>query len=303
MAVPPPGVQDLRPVSLEHPRDQHNMATATTDRFHIQIRADSARPPIDLPEIFRYWDLLVTLADRDVKVRYKQTVVGVAWVLLQPLMGALIFAFVFGVIARLPSNGRPYLLFAFAGLTPWNTFSQTLSRVGFSLVSNPQLVSKIYFPRLILPLSCVAATLIDFATTLGLIFILMAIYRVWPGLNLLLLPVWLGILLTMALGVGLFAAALMVKYRDISHIIPTFLQLGMYGSPIAWSLEAVPPRYQWIVFLNPLTGLLEAFRWSLLGDGTLPWLPLLYSTASAVALFYLGAIVFRREEGKFADVI
>ena len=281
------------------------MATTTTPSSvpHIQVRSDAGRAPIDLREILRHRDLLLTLADRDIRVRYKQTVLGVVWVVLQPLLGSLIFAFVFGVVAHLPSNGRPYILFAFAGLMAWNTFSNALTRASFSLVGNAHMISKVYFPRLILPLASVASTLIDFGVTLALMFVLLALYRVWPGPSLLLLPVWLAILLLLALGIGLMAAALMVKYRDISHIIPTFLQLGMFVSPVAWSTLIVPKKYQWVFFVNPLSGLLEAFRWSLLGEGTLPLGALAYSTATAALVFWFGAIVFKQQERDFADVI
>src|SRR5512135_847865 len=281
------------------------MATTTTPSSvpHIQIRSDAGSAPIDLREILRHRDLLLTLADRDIRVRYKQPVLGVVWVVLQPLLGSLIFAFIFGVVAHLPSNGRPYILFAFAGLMAWNTFSNALTRASFSLVGNAYMVSKVYFPRLILPLASVASTLIDFGVTLALVFVLLALYRVWPGPSLLLLPVWLVILLLMALGIGLMAAALMVKYRDIGHIIPTFLQLGMFVSPVAWSTLVVPKKYQWVFFVNPLSGLLEAFRWSLLGEGTLPLGALAYSTATAALVFWFGAIVFKLQERDFADVI
>jgi lipopolysaccharide transport system permease protein len=258
---------------------------------------------MDLREILRHRDLLLSLADRDVRVRYKQTALGVAWVLLQPVMASLIFAFVFGVIAHLPSEGRPYILFAYAGMIAWNAFSQTLAKVSSSLVTNSHLISKVYFPRLILPLASVASPLIDFGVSLALMLVLLAIYRVWPGPGLLLLPIWLAILLLMAVGIGLVAAALMVKYRDVSHIIPTFLQLGMYVSPVAWSTLIVPKKYQWVLFVNPLSGLLEAFRWSLLGEGTLPWSLLAYSTAMAALAFWFGASVFKQQERTFADVI
>jgi lipopolysaccharide transport system permease protein len=174
--------------------------------YHVQIRPDAGGVPIDLPELLRHRDLLLSLADRDIRVRYKQTVLGVAWVLLQPVMASLIFAFVFGVIAHLPSEGQPYILFAYAGMMAWNAFSQTLTKVSSSLVANGHLISKVYFPRLILPLASVASPPIDFGDSLALMLVLLAIYRVWPGPGLLLLPVWLAILLLMALGlVGLSA--------------------------------------------------------------------------------------------------
>ena len=278
--------------------------TTTPGRVpHIQIRSDAGRAPLDLREIVRHWDLLLALTDRDVRVRYKQTVLGVAWVVLQPLLGALIFAFVFGVVARLPSNGRPYVLFAFAGLMAWNTFASALTRASFSLVGNAHMISKVYFPRPILPLASVASTLIDFGVMLGLMFVFLAVYRIWPGLGLLLLPVWLAILMVMALGLGLIAAALMVRYRDIGHVIPALLQLGMYASPVAWSTLVVPGKYRWVFEINPLSGLLEAFRWSLLGEGALSWPALAYSTAAAALALWIGAIVFKQQERNFADEI
>ena len=277
--------------------------TAASDLPHIQIRSDSDLTTLDLREIFRHRDLLLSLADRDIRVRYKQTVLGVAWVVLQPLMASLIFAFIFGKLARLPSEGRPYILFAFSGLLAWNAFSQTLTRVSFSLVGNAHLVSKVYFARLILPLASIASTLVDFFVALLLMFLMLILYGVWPGWGLLLLPVWLAVLLLMALGIGLVAAALMVKYRDISHIIPTILQLGMYATPVAWSALIVPDKYRWVFLVNPLTGLLGAFRWSLLGEGTLSLPALAYSTGAAALFFWCGAIVFKQQERNFADVI
>jgi lipopolysaccharide transport system permease protein len=281
------------------------MATTSSasNLYHIQIRSDSDRATFNLREILRHRDLLLRLADRDIRVRYKQTVLGMAWVVLQPLLASLIFAFIFGVLARMPSEGRPYILFAFSGLLAWNTFSQTVTRVSFALVGNAHLVSKVYFPRLILPIASVASTLVDFMVALVLMFIMLAIGRVWPGWGLLLLPVWLAVLLLMALGIGLVAAAFMVKYRDVGHIIPTFLQLGMYVSPVAWSALIVPEKYRWVFLVNPLTGLLGAFRWSLLGEGTLSLPALAYSTATAALLFWCGAIVFSQQERNFADVI
>jgi lipopolysaccharide transport system permease protein len=277
-------------------------ATSSTVQ-HVQIRSDAGWAAIDFREILRHRDLLVTVAERDLKVRYKQTILGVVWVLLQPLMAALIFAFIFGVVARLPSNGKPYVLFAFAGLMAWNAFAQTLTRVSYSLLANAHMVSKVYFPRLILPLASVASTLIDFGVALALMFTLMAIYGVWPGPRLLLLPVWLAILLVMALGIGLSAAALMVQYRDIGQVIPVVLQLGMYVSPVAWSTVVVPQRFRWVFEVNPLSGLIEAFRWSLLGEGTLSWPALTYSSATAALVLWVGAMVFQRQERWFADVI
>ena len=227
-----------------------------------------------------------------------------AWVLLQPLMASLIFAFVFGVIARMPSAGLPYLLFAFAGMITWNLFSQTVSRASGSLLGNAHIISKVYFPRLILPLAAIVATLFDFTISLGLMSAFLAYYRVWPGAGLLLLPVWVAILVAMAAGIGLLAGALMVRYRDIGHIIPTAsCSSGLYITPVAWSTLMVPGRFRWVFLVNPLSGLLDAIRWSLLGEGGLSPAMLCYSTVTAGLIFWLGASVFKRQERNFADVI
>ncbi len=293
------------PTGLKTDRVNYQSMTSTilNSRDFVQIRSDGGRAPIDLPEIFGGRELLLTLAGRDIKVRYKQTVLGAAWVVLQPLMASLIFAFIFGVLAKLPSGKTPYILFAFVGLMAWNLFSQTFSKSSDSLLANSGMISKVYFPRLILPLSSAASTLVDFGVTLGMLFVMMAIYGVWPGLPILLLPVWLGILMVMALGFGLMTAALTVKYRDIRYVVPTFLQLGLYVSPVAWSTQIVPPQYRWVFAVNPLTGPLNAFRWSLLGEAAPPAWQLLYSVAVALLIFWVGAIVFKQQERDFADVI
>jgi len=183
---------------------------------------------------------------------------------------ALIFAFVFGVIAGLPSEGEPYLVFAFAGMTAWNTFANVLNRVSASLVANGHMLSKIYFPRLILSLSSVVSALVDSAFSLVLLFVMMAIYRVWPGWGIVLLPVWLLILVVLALGLGLMASSWMVRYRDVSHIIPVALNLGLFISPVAWSMTntKLSERFLWVHRLNPLTSLLEACDGSVGSNGT-----------------------------------
>jgi len=272
---------------------------------HVRIRASEPGPLIDVPELLRFRDLLWTLAERDLKVRYKQTALGVIWVVLQPLMAALIFAFVFGVIAGLPSDGEPYVVFAFAGMTAWNTFANVLTKVSASLLANGQMISKIYFPRLILSLSSVVSALVDSAFSLVLLLVMMAIYRVWPGWGIVLLPVWLLILVVLALGLGLMASSWMVRYRDVSHIIPVALNLGLFISPVAWSMTntKLSERFLMVLRLNPLTSLLEAFRWSLFGRGAPPLAALAYSLVVAIAVFWLGMMVFKQQERSFADVI
>ena len=298
------GLGESDKVTIPAPEKGRDDLDPSDDRIpFVRIRPNTGRGPIDLHEIFRYHDLLWTLTDRDIKVRYKQTVLGVAWVVLQPLIASLIFAFVFGIVAGLSSNGRPYVLFAFAGLTAWSTFANVLTRASGSLVSNAHIITKVYFPRLLLPLSAAASTLVDLLVSLGVMGLMMAGYGIWPGLPVLLLPVWILVLIMMALGLGMMTGALMVRYRDISHVVPVALQLGIYASPVAWATEAVPEKYRWFVQLNPLCGLIEAFRWSLLGQSTLHLHWLAYSVVTSVLVFWLGAVVFKRLEQDFADVI
>ena len=259
---------------------------------------------INLPELWQFRDLLTTLAQRDVKLRYRQTSLGVLWVILQPLLAAGIFSFVFGKVAKLPApNGIPYLVFSYAGLLAWNAFSSTLTKTSSCLLQNSNLVSKVYFPRLALPLSTVFSTLIDFGVAFVVMIILMLVNHVVPTLGILLLPVWLLLIVLLALGVGLYASALMVSYRDIQYVLPVVTQFLLYASPVAYSASLVPAKYRLIFEINPLTGLLEAFRWSLLGVGNFPLAAVTYSAIITVVVLVAGAFSFKSMERKFADVI
>jgi lipopolysaccharide transport system permease protein len=269
----------------------------------VTVRAGQRRPAIDWREVTRYRDLLLMLAWRDVQVRYKQTALGVLWVVLQPLLASVVFTFVFGMIAGMRSGTTPYLLVTFAGLLAWNTFNTVVSRAGSAMVSNGYLVTKVYFPREILPLSTVLPALLDFAVGLAVMAALLVAYGITPGLGLLLLPAWLAILLVMALGLGLMAGAVMVRFRDVQQVIPVALSLGLYASPVAWPVSAVPDRYRLACTLNPLSGPIEAFRWSLLGTGSLDPSALAYGAVAALAIFWAGASTFRRMERSFADVL
>jgi lipopolysaccharide transport system permease protein len=281
------------------------MTSAILDapRPYLKIRPSSGWRALDLAQVWQYRDLLLTLAKRDIKLRYRQTFLGVLWVVFQPLMAAGIFSFVFGKVASLPSDGIPYFMFSFAGLLGWNLFSNTVGKAGGSLLGNAHLISKVFFPRIILPLSSVVSTLIDFAVALAMLAVLMAIYHVAPSSSLLLLPVWLTLLLMLGLGAGLLTSAMGVTYRDIGYIVPVLTQFLLYASPVAYATSAVPPRLRVYYFLNPLSGLLDAFRWSLLGRGEIQWGCVAYSMVFCVALFALGALMFKRMERKFADVI
>jgi lipopolysaccharide transport system permease protein len=275
----------------------------STQAPYLILRPTSGWVAINFRDLWQYRDLLMSLASRDVKLRYKQTLLGVIWVVLQPLLAAGVFSFVFGMVAKLPSDGRPYFLFSYAGLLGWNLFNSTLSRCSTCLVGNSQLISKVLFPRLVLPLSTVPSTLIDFGVAFAMMIPLLVIYRVPLTLPILLLPVWMLVLLLFSLGIGLCSAALTVSYRDVQYILPVFLQILLYASPIAYSLSAVPAKLHMIYLLNPLSGPLEAFRWSLLGSPRPPQSSLIYSVIIAAISFLVGSYTFKRMERKFADVI
>jgi lipopolysaccharide transport system permease protein len=267
------------------------------------LRPKSGWQALNVRELWRFRDLFLMLALRDIRLRYKQTALGVAWVVLQPLMAAGIFSFVFGMVAKLPSDGVPYFVFSYAGLLGWNLFSNTLTKASTSLVGNAGLVSKVYFPRLVLPLSTILSSLLDFCVAFIIYIVLMAVYRLAPGPGLLLLPLWMAMLLLLSTGIGLYAASLMVSYRDIQYIVPVVLQFLLYASPIAYAVTSIPRFLQVVYMLNPISSLLEAFRWSLLNRGTIH--PSMIACASAVSIgvFLFGAFSFRRMERQFADVI
>ena len=270
---------------------------------YLSIKPSSGWINLNLREMWQFRDLLFSLAGRDLKLRYKQTALGVIWVVLQPLMAAGIFSFVFGKVAKLPSDGLPYFLFSYAGLLGWNLFSNTLNKCSGCLVGNSQLISKVFFPRLILPLSSVPSVMIDFLVAIAMMGVLMIIYRVPPTFATLLLPVWMIMLLMLSLGIGLCTAALTVSYRDVQYILPVFMQILLYASPIAYALSAVPTELKALYLLNPLSAPLEAFRWSLLHSTPPPVGSLLYSALLSVAVLFIGAYTFKRMERQFADVI
>jgi lipopolysaccharide transport system permease protein len=275
----------------------------------LVIEPPSAWAALNLRELWHFRELLWNLAVRDVKLRYRQTVLGVVWVILQPLLGASIFAFVFGKVAKFqtPTDaaGRhvPYLLFALAGMMLWTVFSGTLTRTSNSMVGNAHLVSKVYFPRILLPLGTLSSALLDFFVTLCFLFVLMALRWHFPGWNVLLMPVCLLLMLALALGIGLCATALAVSYRDIQFIVPVMTQLLLYLSPVAYPASKVPQEHHWLYFLNPLAGVLEAFRWSLLSVGEMHWNYFAYSAVACVGVLVVGAYAFSWMERRFADVV
>ena len=267
------------------------------------IKPKAGWQALNIAELWNSRDLLLILAMRDIRLRYKQTSLGIAWVILQPLISAGIFSFVFGKVAKLPTDGVPPFVFAYTGLLAWNLFANTLTKVSGSLIGNANLVSKVYFPRLVLPLSTVFSSLLDFAVALAMLAVILAINHVVPGAGLLLLPLWMALLLLLATGIGLCAASLMVSYRDVAYILPVATQFLLYASPVAYAVSAVPSRLRATYLMNPISSLLEAFRWSLLNRGGIHPGIVGYAAAVSVAAFIFGAFAFRRMERKFADVI
>jgi lipopolysaccharide transport system permease protein len=269
----------------------------------VVIEPARGRFKLNLREMWTYRDLLFILAGRDVKLRYKQTFLGVTWVVLQPLVTAIIFTVVFGGFARLPSDGKPYILFVFTGLLPWNLFSSSISRAGSSLVGNSGLISKIYFPRILIPLASVGAVLIDFVVAFVFLIVLMLIYRVTFTWHLLFLPFFMLLALLSAMGVSFWISAWGVYYRDFIYALPFLIQAWTYASPVAYAMSIVPERWRWLFGLNPAVGFIEGFRWAILGSGGLTLNIVLISAVSAVLFFFTGLFIFRRVERGFADVI
>jgi lipopolysaccharide transport system permease protein len=254
-------------------------------------------------DLWHHRDLVPVLAMRDIKLRYRQTALGAGWVILQPLFSAGILSFVFGRVAKLPSEGVPYFLFAFAGMMGWTAFATTLTRSSSSLVSQSALVSKIFFPRLILPLSTVFGALVDFVVTIALLVVLLVINDVSIGVRVVSMPVWLALLLMLALGVGFLLSGIAVTYRDVIQMTPVAVQFVLYATPVAYGTTAIPQRYQFMYHLNPIAALIEGFRWSLIGTAAPETGYAVYSCAFAVVVFFVGAIVLQKRERKFADVV
>jgi lipopolysaccharide transport system permease protein len=285
-----------------------NMTSLTSEGHSYSEEVVVIRPgrglfDLDLGLIWKFRDLLFAFAWRDIRLRYRQTFLGVAWVVLQPLLGAAIFAFVFGVIAHMPSGGTPYLVLAYSGLLGWTLFSTGLTRISSALVANAELVRKVFFPRLLLPLGVIPSLLLDLACGALLMAVIMVVYRVAPGWGLLVFPLAVAPLVGMALGLGMIAGSLSVRYRDIQYIVPLLVQLLMYISPVGYSASAVPKIVKPVYDLNPLVGPIEAIRWSLVGVGRFTIADLLYSAAWTLVLLALGLVLFRFMERKFADVI
>lgn len=254
-------------------------------------------------DLLHHRDLIRVLGFREIKLRYRQTALGVAWVVLQPLLSAGILGFVFNRVARLPTDGVPAFAFTFAGFLAWTVFSSSLMRTTLSIVANASLVSKIFFPRVMLPLSALVAVTVDFLVGYFVLLLVLAGSHLLPNARLLLLPVWVLSLMMLSQGVGSVLATFSVRYRDIPQVTPVLVQLLLYASPVAYSISAVPTRYRTIYELNPLASLLGAFRWSVLGTPFPSTGPLMGALVASVAALGIGWVVLERKESTFADVI
>jgi homopolymeric O-antigen transport system permease protein len=269
----------------------------------LRIEPPRAWLQLRMRELWTYRELLYFFVWRDLKVRYKQTAIGVVWVVLQPLMSMGVFTLFFGRLAKLPSDGLPYPVFYFAALAPWTYFSTALTAATNVMVENQRLITKVYFPRLILPLSSVMSGLVDFGIAFSVLLAMVLGYGLRPGVNALWLPFLLLLAVATALGVGLWLSALNALYRDVKYVTPFLMQFWMLASPVAYPSSLVPLKWQWLYGLNPMTGVIEGFRWALTGHGQAPGALLLASTVAVVAFLLGGVLFFQRMEGTVADLV
>jgi len=259
--------------------------------------------PLQIGEIWAYRELLYFLIWREVKVRYKQTALGAAWAILQPVTTMIVFTIFFGRLAGIPSDGVPYPVFAFCALLPWQLFAFALSESSNSVVANQRLITKVYFPRLIVPIAAVAVGLVDFAISLVVLALMLAYYGIHPGLAALTLPLWTLLAVVTALGMGLWLSALNVRYRDVRYTLPFVSQLWLFVTPVAYPASIVPEMWRPLYALNPMVGVVEGFRWALVSGNGAPGAAVGVSTMVVATIFVSGLFYFRRVERTFADVI
>lgn len=270
----------------------------------VEISPPKGLISINFPEIWRYRDLLYIFVWRDIKVRYKQTAIGIAWAVFQPLLTMLIFSFFFGRLAKIPSEGVPYPIFVYTGLLLWNYFSAALTNASDSLVAGESIIKKVYFPRLLLPASTAVTPAIDFVISFLVLGALMAYYHFMPGwLGIVMMPVLLLVSIFTVLGVGLFLSAVNVKYRDVRYALPFFIQLGMYITPVIYPVSLIPQKFQWIVYLNPMSGVITLARSLLLHTSRVDWKLLPISFGVSLVLLFVGIAYFRKTERFFADIM
>jgi lipopolysaccharide transport system permease protein len=269
----------------------------------IRIAPSKGWVPLRLNELWEYRELLYFLTWRDIKVRYKQTALGAAWAIIQPVFTMVLFSLFFGRLAKMPSDGVPYPLFSMAGLVPWTFFLYGLTQSSNSLVGSQNLIKKVYFPRLVIPISSLCSGLVDFAIAFGVLFVMMFYYGITPGWNIVWIPAFILLTVVTSLGVGLWLSALNVEYRDVRFTIPFLTQFWMFATPIAYPSSLLSEPWRTVYGLNPMVGVVEGFRWALLGTQTQPGPIIIASVFAAIVLMVSGAFYFRRMERTFADVV
>jgi lipopolysaccharide transport system permease protein len=269
---------------------------------HLHISPPKKWIPVNLRELWNYRELLFSFTWRDVKIRYKQTALGFLWAIIQPLFMMIIFTVFFGRLAKIPSDGIPYPIFVLAALLPWTLFSEGITRSTSSMITNANIMTKVYFPRLIMPVSGVLSPLVDFVFSFLILIVMMAIYGFVPTLNILVLPLFILLALATSLGLGLWLSALNVQYRDFQYTIPFLIQLGLFASPVVYSASLVPEPVRFLYGLNPMAGVIEGFRWALLGT-EMPGAMILVSVGVVIVLLVSGAFYFRKMEQYYADVV
>jgi lipopolysaccharide transport system permease protein len=287
------------------------VSTATTSPGSIPLQEPPVlriTPPgrwwlLPFGELWEYRELLYFFVWRELKVRYKQTVVGAAWAVIQPFLTMLIFSLFFGKLAHIPSGGLPYPIFYYSALLPWMYFAASLQNATSKIVDNQNVITKVYFPRLILPISAVVSGLVDFGISFVMFVAIMIYYRIHPGWAILMLPVFLLLAVLTALGVGLWLSALNAIYRDVRYVVPFLIQFWMFASPVAYPSSLVPAKWRWLYGLNPMAGVIEGFRWSLAGSGDPPGRMLLVSSAMVLAVLVGGLMYFQKMETTVADVV
>lgn len=279
-----------------HPSSPHGLPV-------VHIKATTGWVPVSLRELWQYREVIYFLAWRDVKTRYVQTIFGPSWAIIQPLVSMLIFTLIFGHLAKMPSDGIPYPIFSFAALVPWTFFASSVSKASTSLAAGG-FVNRIYFPRLAMPLSAILANVLDFILSFSVLMLLMIYFRVVPTVNVVWLPLLLLLAVVTSLGVSLVLSAMNVQFRDVRHALPFLVQIWMYATPVVYPASLISdPLWRAVYALNPMVGVVEGFRWALLGTDTAPGLSVLVSAAVALALLVGGAFYFKRMERTFADVI
>ena len=269
----------------------------------IQVRPSKGWSGINLGELWRYRELIYFLIWRDIKVRYKQTILGAAWAIIQPFFTMVVFSIFFGELAKIPSDDIPYPIFSYTALLPWQLFEGGIRKAGKSLVTGRNLITKVYFPRLAVPISSVISGLVDFALAFVVLLGMMWFYGYSPTSAIWFTPLLLVLALITAMGTGLWLSALNVEYRDVGYLIPFILRVWFFLTPITYSASIVPEAYQTLYALNPMTGVVQGFRWAMLGEGSSPSIILLASIVASLVLLISGALYFRRMERTFADVV